>query len=226
MSNAPFSPEPESSRWLLLQLVDGAFPSGGFAHSGGLEAAVRLGGLAAARPFLEQVAVQAAYGSLPFVRAAARAPGEIGALDDLCHASLSSPVANRASRAQGRALSSSAGRVFEHDGVRALAAYGRSGHAHHAPVFGALYGALGLDARAAEVAFLHGVVRGSLSAAVRLGLLGPLEAQRTHAEVAPHLEAVLEASADLLPEEAAQTAPLIELFGSLHDALDARLFQS
>jgi len=33
----------EANRWLIWQLIDSAFPSGGFAHSGGLEAAVQAG---------------------------------------------------------------------------------------------------------------------------------------------------------------------------------------
>ena len=33
--------------WLVLQLADATFPSGGFAHSGGLEATMQAGGLAA-----------------------------------------------------------------------------------------------------------------------------------------------------------------------------------
>lgn len=222
-SNAP-SPAP--TRWLLLQLVDGSFPSGGFAHSAGLEAAARFGGLSAVEPFLDQAILQAARGSLPLVRAACDAPASLPSLDDHCHAFLTSEVTSRASRAQGRALASSAGRIFDAPGVAAIAHHARHHHAHHAPVFGALYGALGIPADEAQMAFLHGVTRTVLSAAVRLSLLGPLEAQALHAASASRLDRALALASTLGPDDIAQTAPLVELFGSLHDALDARLFQS
>lgn len=216
----------DATRWLLLQLADSAFPSGGFAHSAGLEAAVRLGGLSAVEPFLDHVILQAGRGSLPLVRGAAEAPTRLPELDELCHASLTSEVTSRASRAQGRALASSAGRVFEDAGVAAVAQHARRHPAHHAPVFGAIYGALGLSANEAQIAFLHGVTRTVLSAAIRLSILGPLEAQTLHAASADRLEEALALGNALAPEAIAQTAPLVERFASLHDALDARLFQS
>jgi urease accessory protein len=59
---------------------------------------------------------------------------------------------------------------------------------------------------------------------VRLGASGPLEAQRLHRDVAPLLDDVLASCVAL--DDAAQTAPILELYGSLHDRLDGRLFQS
>jgi urease accessory protein UreF len=59
-----------------------------------------------------------------------------------------------------------------------------------------------------------------VSAAVRLGKLGPSAAQRVLDRVRP---ASLPARA---LDDAATTAPLEELFGMFHDALPARLFQS
>lgn len=210
--------------WRFLQLVDGGFPSGGFAHSQGLEAAVHLRPGLDVEAFLAESLWQLGRGALPFVREACAEPAALAALDALFDASCTSHVANRASRAQGRAYASTCARIF--DDVAAIAAHARGGPAHFAPIFGAVFGALGLSPREAQVGFLHGAARGVLSAGVRLGLLGPLEAQRVLADASALLDQVLATCAALAAADSAQAAPLVELFGALHDRLDGRLFQS
>ena len=215
--------------WLLLQLVDGAFPSGAFAHSNGLEATLHLRGIARIETFLDEVLWQTGRASLPFVRAACEARGDpapLAELDALFDASCVSHVANRASRAQGRAFASTCARVFDDARIQAIGEHGRRGPAHHAPVLGAVFGALGLGPDDAQSAYLHGTARGILSAGVRLGLLGPLEAQQVLAEASGTLGRILASCMHLEPAETTQAAPLLELFGALHERLDGRLFQS
>jgi len=214
--------------WLLLQLADGTFPSGGFAHSGGLEAITVLGGLtpstSATVDFLDATLRQIGRASLPFVRAAAAEPGRLLELDDAFDATLPLSGPNRSSRAQGRALASAASRIWEM--LVPIAEHARGGPGHHAPVFGAVFGTLGVGAEDTLAAYLHGAARGVLSAAVRLGLLGPLEAQRLHAARGPLLDALLDAARHIEPGQAAQTAPLLEIYAALHERLDGRMFQS
>lgn len=108
-------PMPGMNDFLLWQLVDSAFPAGGFAHSGGLEAAVQLGSVkdsASLRAFVHQSVAQAGRGALPLVNGAHRNPADLGELDGLCDAFLTNPVANRASRAQGQAFLSTCRRSF------------------------------------------------------------------------------------------------------------------
>src|SRR5215211_1603084 len=100
---------------LTWQLVDSAFPSGGFAHSWGLEAAYQAGAVttdAALARFLEDSLWQAGHTALPFVGAAYDSPARTAELDDLCDAYLVNAVANRASRAQGKALLSGCARIW------------------------------------------------------------------------------------------------------------------
>lgn len=217
--------------WLLLQLADSAFPTGGFAHSFGLEAAVQLGEVASAAElasFMDDALTQAGHLALPFVGAAHDSPSEVAALDATCDAMLTSHVANRASRTQGRAFAATCARVFDAAELASLddACRTRALHAHLAPVVGAATRAMGVSRDDGQALHLHGTLRGLASAAVRLGLVGPHEAQRLVHDRAATLDRVLADCGALGVEQAHQTAPLLELFGATHDRLYSRLFQS
>ena len=216
---------------LVWQLIDSAFPSGGFAHSGGLEASVQHGHVmdaAGVWAFARQAVAQCGRSALPLVAAAHRRPDDLVELDRLCDAFLSNPVANRASRAQGRGLLTSVARSFQHVPVAALEDGLKSDTiaGHYAPMFGAVFNRLDVDITDTLNAFLFISGRGVTSAAVRLGLIGSYEAQTMQSALAPHIDATAEHCGALAPHEIAQTAPLIDLFQSTHDRLYSRLFQS
>ena len=216
---------------LVWQLIDSAFPSGGFAHSGGLEAAMQHGHVsdsAGVRAFARSSLAQCARSALPLVTAAHQCAADVAELDDLCDVFLSNPVANRASRAQGRALLTSIVRSFPGAPVGTIGERVGSGagSGHYAPLFGALFSVLEVDLVDTQRAFLFIAARGVSSAAVRLGLVGAYEAQAIQADLVPHVDTLIHDSAALAPYDIAQTAPLIDLFQSTHDRLYSRLFQS
>ena len=216
--------------YLLWQLIDSAFPSGGFAHSGGLEAAVHHGYLidsAGVRAFARQSLAQCGRNALPLATAAHRSPKEIAELDEFCDVFLSNPIANRASRAQGRALLTSVARAFPDAAISTVvSAQSHAAAGHYAPLFGALFNVLHVNLIDTQRAFLYIAARGVTSAAVRLGLIGAYEAQTIQAELAQHVDFVIHECGALAPHDIAQTAPLIDLFQSTHDRLYSRLFQS
>ena len=154
--------------FVVWQLIDSGFPAGGFAHSGGLEAAVHHGYVidsAGVRAFASQCLAQCGRNALPLATAAHRAPHEIGELDELCDVFLSNPIANRASRAQGRGLLTSVARAFPALPIPAGVGGRMDGAGHYAPLFGALFKMLDVDLIDTQRAFLFIAARsaGSVS---------------------------------------------------------------
>src|SRR5689334_165109 len=91
----------------LLLLADGRLPSGGHAHSSGLEAQVSAGRVRDVRDlagFLRGKLATTGLVAAAFAAAACRRPAEWPSLDDGLDARTPSPALRRASRAQGRAL--------------------------------------------------------------------------------------------------------------------------
>jgi urease accessory protein len=215
------------SQWLIWQLADSAFPSGGFAHSSGLEAAWHHGLVkdgASLAAFVGTGLRQCSRGSLSFVRATWNDPASFVSVDNDCDLFHNSHVANRASRAQGRALLASASRAFPVPQLADLSNQVRKARAagHLAPVFGMVCASLGLSETETTNLFLFIFARGCLSSAVRLGIVGPLEAQQIQFGLAMEEESVTKCSS----ESAVQTSPMLDLLQATQDRLYSKLFQS
>ena len=215
---------------LLFQLADSAFPTGGFAHSQGLEAAAQLGevrGPDALERHVRAALWNAGASALPYVGAAHRDPGALAALDLRFDAFTTCHVANRASRAQGRAFVRACAAAFGGgaaevaERVRCEALPG-----HLPPALGAVTATLSASKGDAALLFLFWTLRGLLSAAVRLGLAGPLEAQAMQARLAGEVAEVADACGGRAVEDAAASSPLLVLFQAHQDRLYCRLFQS
>jgi urease accessory protein len=217
------------SDWLVWQIVDSAFPTGAFAHSFGLEAAWQQGEVSdgeALTAFLEAALCQAGHSVLPLVTAGFGDPRALETLDALADAFLTNPVANRASRIQGRALAATASRVWPSPALHGLRARADATCAHLAPLSGAICQSLGLPLVTTQRVVLFGVARGVLSAAVRLGMVGSYEAQRLQYACGADVEAVIGRCGALGADDLAQTAPILDILHAAHDRLYSRLFQS
>lgn len=215
--------------WISSQLLDSALPAGGFAHSGGLEAAVQLGrcrGAEGVVAHLREALWSAGTFALPFALAVRQRPARLAELDLRCDAATPGDVARQASRAQGRAFLRAAAAALEalvplEEKVRQERLPG-----HLATVTGAVFGRLGADEEELCHAVLFIAARGIASAAVRLGVVGPLEAQRILACTAPVAAEVAVAARGVSPEDAATSAPLLDVLVGQQDRLYSKLFQS
>jgi urease accessory protein len=212
----------------LLLLADGRLPSGGHAHSGGLEAQVSAGrvrdvtGLAG---FLRGRLATNGLVAAAFTAAACHRPHEWAALDAGLDARSPSPAVRKASRAQGRALMRAGRAMWPAAG---LAAAPRD--PHQPTALGLLAAAAGLGPGEAAVAAAHGTVTGPASAAVRLLGLDPYAVHGLLARLAPECDRIAADAAarsgDPVDDLPAAGAPLLDIGAELHATWEVRLFAS
>lgn len=210
-----------------LLLADGRFPSGGHAHSGGLEAAVADGSVDAERPFSRFEAFLAgrlttAGATEAWLAVLANQGSDEAMLDAEADARCPSPALRSASRKVGRGLRRAAGRSFP--------AVSDGPGQHYAVVLGVVSRAAGLDAGDAARIAVHNLLAGSASAAVRLLPIDAADAMAVAMRLAPLAERVaaagVEAATKPVGDGPAWSAPLVELRAEQHARWEVRLFAS
>jgi urease accessory protein len=231
----------------LLVLADGRLPSGGHAHSGGLEAQVaagRVGDLDDVAGFLRGKLQTTGLVAAAFAAAACLRPREWVALDDGLDARTPSPALRKASRAQGRALLRAGRAMWPLPPV--ASALGPGAHQrrdpdhgrdpdqrrdpHQPTALGILAGAAGLGPAEAAVAAAHGVTTGAAGAAVRLLGLDPYAVHGLLAQLAPDCDRIAAEAAqradDPVDDLPAAGAPLLDIGAEHHATWEVRLFAS
>jgi urease accessory protein len=232
----------------LLVLVDGRFPSGGHAHSGGVEAAVldgRIRGHADLARFLDGRLATGGLADAALAAATAFAttapgpePGVLAQLEAECVARTPSPSLRVASRRQGRQLWRAATRVWPGAVADRLAGCVGAELPDGASLplaCGLAATTAGLRADAAAMLAAHGAVTGAATAAVRLLGLDPYAVHGLVAKRAGAIAAVVdEAVASAVAATDAGTwatlpgpsAVLVDLAAEAHRRTEVRLFAS
>ncbi len=219
----------------LLQIVDSAFPLGGFAFSSGLESITKLGLIrdrAAFEKYLNDHLKQVVSGDIPFVNSAFRRIGDgfdsVEPVFKVRDAFVAIPAMRKASITQGRSLLSTMRAVYSDYAFAEFAdwLHRRNLLPHLAPTFGVCAGISGLPHRDALSGYCYMSLRDQITAAVRLGLLGPHDGQRALRNALAQLDAALDSALDLEYHQAFRTCYALEIAQAHHSRLYSRLFQS
>jgi urease accessory protein len=199
----------------LLQISDSSFPTGGYAHSVGLEGLYAMGDVELEphlrfllRNGLERV-------ELPVVRLAAGGSDAVE-LDQLMDVLLPARELREASRSMGRSLFRA---------VNAFAPLGARAE-HHAVVYGLIVREWRLDLDEALRAYAFSALRQQLAAAQRMGRIGQTAVQRLLHALKADVERAAVASHDLELEDIGGFAPLLDFAAMAHAHQPARLFLS
>ncbi len=223
-----------------LLLADSRLPTGGHAHSGGVEAVVERGLVCDESDLALYLAgrlrgtgqVVAAVTAAGCLLAADTAPVDWGRWDAAVSARTPSAAAREASRAQGVTLLRTAHRVWPSAALEALCHIGRP---HHPLVVGAVVAATGDGADAAALLALHHLLGGACAAAVRLLGLDPIAVAAVQARACQSAEQVGLAAVRLGREVVARQdpsllpstgTPLPEVLAELHARAEVTLFAS
>ncbi|OMO57159.1 Urease accessory protein UreF [Corchorus olitorius] len=224
-------------QWSQWQLLDSILPTGGFAHSFGLEAAIQarlVSGPDDLKSYIIDLLDNTGSLLLPFVYSSTMNPTleNWQKLDRILDATLSNEVGRKASISQGSSLLRVAAAVFTEipslKSMRDVCVGSGSGVVsfHHAPVFGLTCGLVGIDSGSSQRGFMFVTMRDVISAATRLNIVGPMGAAVLQHQMAPVAEALSQKWMDRPLEDASQTAPLLDTIQASHAYLFSRLFCS
>ena len=219
---------------LWMQLHDSAFPAGRMVHSSGFEEWL-AGHPAAGTPEIEAAALDhLTFGVATLDATMAAAAWRVSpAVDSLCELDLMlssyklTGNARAASQSAGLQLAVTAQQVglCPSEGyVGAVVAGSTPGNL--ALVEGAIQASLGVDVHTAVLGSLRSALAAVLSAAVRLGRLGPLDAQRIQVRNAPAAVRLAEAACARSLDDLCSTTMHLEIAGMRHESRAQRLFAS
>lgn len=217
---------------LWLQLHDSAFPAGRMVHSHGLEEWL------ARRPDADAAGIETTvcgylthgYGTLDATVTAAawrdwQCPQRLGELDELIASYKLFDNARTASTSAGSQLAATAcdiGIGERHPYLLAVLDGTTPGHA--AVVDGVVQAQLGVPEHLAVLGSVRSMMASMLSAAVRLGRLGPLQSQRIQLRNGAAMTQVAALACERPLGQLCSLSPALEISGMCHEERTSRLF--
>lgn len=216
----------------LLTLADSNLPAGGYAFSNGLESASHLGLLSNTEhlsAYLSTVIHNTAQSELPFLQSSNTTdPDNLHTMLTTYDAMLTTPTMAQASTIQGRNLMRIMNTLYPSDAMTQLHQIRIKNQwpTHHTIMFGTTFHIAGFATLQTKQIFMYQVLRDQVSAAVRLGLIGPMEAAQLQKRHHTTCETAIHHTAETPYTHATRNAPQIDITQSFHQHLYSRLFQS
>ncbi|MGH2615470.1 MAG: urease accessory protein UreF [Thermomicrobiales bacterium] len=221
----------------LLQLTDSGFPTGAFAFSHGLEGLHAQGAVVNERDVGDFIAVHLREGfagvECPAMTWSWRYAHDLDltaviALDHLVDAYKPVPAFQSSSVRTGRRLLESAAGLLSGPmlaGLRERISAGET-PGHHPVAFGVTMEAAGVDIETASLALGAGFAGSLTVAAVRLGIIGQVAAQRTLAALHPAIVAAAARGRQTPLDDMGAFTPLTDIAGLRQPRLPGRIFAS
>jgi urease accessory protein len=215
----------------VLQHGDSFFPGGLTSFSWGLEQLFeerRIADAAGLIRFIEaELRFRWASFDRAFLSASYRAAGDlaiVATVDRLCHVSIAARELREGSIRAGQALLAVHAKLGT-PGARQYRALVSRGEAqgHLCVAQALLWGALGFSETETAQVSAYSLVAGLAAAALRLGLIGHVDAQKTIASMAALAEELIDRPASEL-DDAASFTPATEIASMRHETADHRLF--
>jgi urease accessory protein len=230
------------TRTIALLLSDARFPSGGHAHSGGVEQACDRGyisDVAGLEDYLRgRLRTSGAVAAHAAAAVCAQAGGEaIPArmwrdVDRELDARILSPALRAVSRQQGGQLLRTARRVLDASALLSLTldSHSKGRDPHHAVAVGAVAVGAGLTPLEAAAAACYAAVSGPASAALRLLGLDPAQTSRVVAVLTEEMDRIAAVAGQMAMRPFARlpsfSAPMTDLLAEEHFTRKDRLFAS
>lgn len=219
----------------LMQLSDSFFPTGSFTFSHGLETLVQTGKIQSQPEILyflqillrKKVGVSDVVALIHSYRGCKNGNLEAVRVADRMLFVQTAIAKNRETQRQsGRALLMVASSTWQDERLKILnqEAISRKIHCLHPVIFGAVTSVVGLKERNAVLTFLHGLVTNILGAAIRLGILGHIQAQQILLQLVPDIEAVWSTAVSMNLEQMWSCTPFIDIAQMQHPKLAQKLF--
>lgn len=218
----------------LLHLVDSAIPTGSFAYSYGLESSVTFGLVNtpfALRNYLYSYLQQAGSAELPFINTTfhltEKSP-EFQIIAEEYDAQLLVPGLYKASAVQGRNWLKLLATFYPEAELETITQWFTSQNIppHFTLVFTLALQRADFGLEELKAMYLHMMLRDQLSAAIRLGFLGPLEGHRLQHDFYAVFEHILAAQAEKAYGEATRSGFLLDVAQVLHEDIYSKLFQN
>jgi len=221
---------------MLLHWTDSAFPTGAFAHSGGLETYVQADSVRTARDLAALIAAKldnAAHTDLIIVHCAMSAFADsdfeqIAWLDSLCAASKIARESREASEKIGRRMLASVLNVRPDSRLQTYRERINRGECigHHAVAHGLAYATLNIDSRAALIAFAYALAANQTAASLKLMSVGQTQAQAVLGACGAAITQAVDSALARTLDDFGGFAPGLDIRAMQHEHLFQRLFIS